>query len=108
MSRGRRRSELRSAVLILAALALIGGGFFVYTSFEPGAAKKSTRALGPIARQQRPAATQSLRGFAPGESVWVKRYDQKTGELSSQFKGERYTPRNDNTVDVEKPQAEFF
>ena len=55
--------------------------------------KKPTRTLGSITRQQRPAATQSLRGLASGESVWVKRYDPKTGELSSQFKGERYDPQ---------------
>ena len=87
---------MRSALLILATLLLIGGGFFVYAMFQPTTKKTPQRALGPISRQGRMAATtQSLRGLQVGESVWVKRYDQKTGELSSQFKGERYEPAGD-------------
>src|SRR5205809_7356347 len=99
---------MRSAILILVTLALIGGGFFVYTLFQPNGSKKPTRTLVPVTRQPYSAATQSLRGLQVGESVWVKRYDARTGELSSQFKGDRYEPQKDGTVHVEKPQAEFF
>ena len=50
----------------------------------------------------------ALRGIGEGESPWVKRYDAKTGELASQFKSLTYKPKKDGTVDVDKPEAEFF
>src|SRR5439155_10745945 len=97
---------VRTYILIFVTILLIAGGFFAYTWLQPAATKKPARALGPITRQERPPATQTLRGLGVGESAWVKKYEK--GELASQFRGERYEPQPDGTVHVTRPEAEFF
>src|SRR5688572_5595540 len=79
----------------------------VYTWLQPPTPQNARNAIAPATRP-RFESGESLRGIQQGENVWIKRYDEKTGELSSQFKGSRYTPQKDGTVDVEKPEAEFF
>jgi hypothetical protein len=102
---------MRSFLLIICTVAVITGGFFVYNAMlGSGGTSQAQHTLAPPSLAERPGPTsQSLRGLGVGDSVWVKRYDPKTGELASQFKGDKYIPQPDGvTVHVERPQAEFF
>lgn len=98
---------MRSFLLILTTLVVLGGGFAVYAWLQPTtAAQRPGRALsGPSRLQRMAATTQSLGGVGSGDNPWIKRYVD--GELASQFRGERYDPQADG-FHVERPQAEFF
>ena len=100
---------MRSFAIVMITLLAIGGGFFAYTFFQPAAAKKPTRALANATRVQRPTpTTHTLQGLQSGDDAWVKRYDSKTGELASQFTGDKYEPVGGGMVHVVNPKAEFF
>src|SRR5215211_4633463 len=99
---------MRSVLLILATLVLLGGGLAAYVWLQPDGTHKPIRASSttPSKLQQRLASTtQSLGGVGSGDNPWIKQY--ANGELSTQFRGERYEPQSDG-FHVERPQAEFF
>lgn len=97
---------MRSIIIIFVTLVVLGGGFALYSWFQPTAAQKPTKTISMIGRQQRPQTTQSLGGIGGGNNPWIKVFER--GELSRQFRGERYDPQQGDTVHVIKPQAEFF
>jgi lipopolysaccharide export system protein LptA len=55
-----------------------------------------------------PTTSDSSTVVQSGEDVWVKVPDAKTGQLSWQFRASRYDPQPDGSINVTKPQAEFF
>ena len=88
---------MRSVLLVLLTVALLGGGLALYTFMQPANPAGPQRPLTATSRPQiRPGETFRLIG--EGENVWLKRYDPKTGELESQFKGAKYVPQQDGTV----------
>ncbi len=101
---------MRSILILLGAIGLLVVGFVVYFSLQTGSARPEpdrARASLPL---NLPPATQPAEATVagPGEDVWVKSYDEKTGQLAFQFRASRYTPRPDGAVDVIEPQAELF
>src|SRR5688572_22621823 len=99
---------MRSALLILATLLLLGGALFVYFQFQPDAPTRRA-STGPAIVPGGRATTRGGAGalLGAGSDVWV-RYDKRTGELASQFRAAKAGPQPDGTVLVEKPQAEFM
>ena len=100
---------MRSFLLILATLVLIGGGFAVYFYMQPSIvvpeSERVAKRKGPASRPVRPQEESALIGS--GSSGWVKRYNPKTGELASQFRAAHYNPQKDGTILVDRPEAEF-
>ena len=86
-------------------MLLVGGGLALYTLTQPTPAPRPLRTLTNPATA-RATTGESIRGVGSGEHAWVKRYE--SGELHSQFRGDKYEPQKDGTVHVVRPQAEFF
>jgi hypothetical protein len=100
---------MRSFLLIFATLLLVGGAFAAYLWWQPEAAKRPTKANVSAVRTSRGTPTttqQSLHGIGGGENPWVKRFEN--GELTSQFRSLRWTPKGGEVVEVTKPEAQFF
>jgi hypothetical protein len=99
---------MRSILLILGTVLVLVAAFCVYAYFQPIRAARPARTLtmkpGEI---ERPKLDESLRMIGSGDRAWMIQYD-KTGELASQFRGEHYEPQKDGTVNVVRPQADFF
>jgi hypothetical protein len=92
---------MRSFLLIFATVVVLVAAFCVYAYLQPTRAARPTKTLTTtVSSLQRPELEQSLRGVGSGEKGWVYRYDPKTGELASQFRGEHYEPQKDGTVNV--------
>src|SRR5215213_6038881 len=85
--------SVRSFLLILLTVAVIGGGFLVYAWLEPTHADRPGRTLTKLSDVERPEEAPSLRGIGSGKEGWVYRYDPETGELASQYRGERFEPQ---------------
>jgi len=101
---------MRSALLVFATLLLAVCLFVIYSQMQgPIAARSATQQRGVKGPTSIPAgggsATQPV---GAGEEAWVRRYNEKTAQLESQFRAARYEPQPDGTVFVDKPVAEFF
>jgi hypothetical protein len=101
---------MRSLLLVFATLLLAVCLFVIYSQMQgPIAARSSSEQRGAKGPTSIPAgggsATQPV---GAGEEAWVRRYNEKSAELESQFRAARYEPQPNGTVRVEKPVAEFF
>ncbi|HTL29761.1 MAG TPA: hypothetical protein VL282_11085 [Tepidisphaeraceae bacterium] len=102
---------MRSLLIILGTMLLLAGGFFLYFWMQP-----ATR----IARPENSVAIPTSRPVLPdgqpasqptvgaGEGAWLKHFDDKTLELSYEFRGTHFQPQKNGTVDVEEPEARFY
>ncbi len=107
---------MRSILILLVTILLLGGGFFVYFSVQTGGHRAESDAE---ARARTGGATTlpvnlpQITGeggpvAGPGDDVWVKTFDEKTRQVAFQFRASRYDPKPDGDVLVERPQAELF
>ncbi|MGB7159319.1 MAG: hypothetical protein WBD40_14720, partial [Tepidisphaeraceae bacterium] len=103
---------MRSLLLVIATLVLVVCGFVIYSQVQSPTTPRAQRpeVKGPTsipagAGSRGGSTTQPMVGT--GEDGWVKRYDQR-GELASQFRADRFDPKPDGTVDVDRPVAEFM
>ena len=103
---------MRSAILLTLTILVLLGGFWLYLSMQPNftsrlPAEARATADAPFVPSTRPADDGSITG--PGEDVWVKTYDEKTGRLAFQLRAARYDPQpGGESVAVQQPQAEIF
>ena len=98
---------MRSFLLILATLIVLGAGAAIYVYLQPPAARMLGHTI-TASNKQRPQLERTLRGVGDGENPWVKSIDAKTGEIKSQMRARVWLPQRDNSVNVTDPQAEFF
>jgi len=98
---------MRTYVLILATLGLLGGAFAFYCRSQPPVAGSGGtqvhHAEPPPATRPASEATSLQRGDAP----WVKMIDAD-GKVASQYRAREYLPRPDGTVHLISPEADFF
>jgi hypothetical protein len=97
---------VRTAGLVLGAVAVAGGAFLAVLHFQPAIAPAATAGRPSVAPAAVGPAPQLFNGMASGDAPWVNSYDG--GRLSSQFKADEYTPRKDGTVSVLHPKARFY
>lgn len=102
----------RTFMLVVGTVVVLALAAGVYVMMQPAAAPPPG-AVQRLATQQLPAttapATQQAVGVVhPGENLWVKVPDEKTGALALQFRAARYEPQPDNSLNVTQPQAEFY
>src|SRR5688500_2583540 len=104
---------MRSLLLILAAVALLGGGFFIYYSLQtstPHASADSGPRAAPTTAAVAPPAPEAVEGAGPagpGNDVWVQSLDEQM-RVAFQFRASRYDPTREGPVNVTNPQAEVF
>jgi hypothetical protein len=101
---------MRSLLVILATMLVLAGGFFLYFWMQPETRVARPEPTAQIAPMTQPfaegSATQpTIRG---GEGAWLKHFDDKTLALSYEFRGKKFTPQQNGTVDVEEPEARFY
>ncbi len=104
-----RRSNraVRTAGLVLAAVAVAGAAFAAVLRFQPAVPPATAAGGGPAVIATDPGPDPPLaHGLGPGDGVWVNSYDG--GRLSSQFRGAEYTPHKDGTIHVVRPQSVFY
>ena len=107
---------MRSAVMILALLIVLGGVFFLVVlrgrpALHAGVptTRAATRAAAPMVV---PSTIATLNPEASivgrSEGVWINTIDPRTQKLVKAFRFERLDPRKDDAVDVTRPQARFY
>jgi len=127
---------LRSIILVIATIVVLGGAFFLYAMLQtkppafdaperrnPGARLSDLPATAPAdagrladtvpaRRESRPvvspnqSADTADRVIGAGENVWVKTFD-KSNRLANEFRAAKYEPKGD-LVFVTRPQARFY
>lgn len=104
---------MRSILIIIVTLLVIGGAFLVVMKFQSRPENTVTTVENPRAPTSLPASrptelVDSQQFVGKGERVWVQSWDSKTGALSNEFYVEQSIPRDGDTVDVVGPQAKFY
>jgi hypothetical protein len=102
---------MRTFVLIGIAMVLLLGGFYYFALSDRPDMYVETPQTQPTTRRTGPASSpavqeQGLVGQSGG--VWVETRDRKTYRLASRFRADQFDPRRDNSVDVARPQAQFY
>ncbi|MCS7033464.1 MAG: hypothetical protein NZ561_05645, partial [Phycisphaerae bacterium] len=128
------RSFVRSLLLVLLSIVVLGGVFVLYALMQtpppPAPAAGTVAAVKPgtstpferraatppadeaakgkeaAGRAPDPGSEQNPRVIGAGENVWVKAFD-KQNRLVNEFRAEHYDPRG-NDVLVRRPQARFY
>src|SRR6185369_5240062 len=103
-----RRNRLRSVLLTCAAILVLGLSAFAYLWFQPTSARRPKNKILVQSPASRPQSTTKISGLGTVDQAWIIRIDPKTGEIASRFRGDRYDPQPDNTVLVDRPEAEFY
>ena len=108
---------MRSLFIILVAVALLVGGFFVYYAFQASTRHPSPDAQASAPVNPRLATTAPIAPppegeegagpAGPGNDVWVQSLDEKM-RVAFQFRASRYDPTREGPVNVTNPQAEVF
>lgn len=98
---------MRTTLLILATLLLLGGAFAFYWRAQPAVVLQGPdgghAAIAPVSTQ--PA--DSFKGYRAGTRAWITMTNAQGGR-SSQFRAAQYLPQKDGTVHLISPEADFF
>jgi hypothetical protein len=100
---------MRSFLIILATVVAIGAGFFVYLWTQGGGASAGPavhRNVRPASRPSETPVAQQMIGA--GTKPWIKAFDERTGEISQEFRGDKYDTPVNGTVKVTAPEARFY
>jgi hypothetical protein len=89
--------------ITFAVLVLLFSGY-LFLAPQP-AVNYQGNGLTPATRRSTTGPTGNL---GQGEGAWVKQFDERTGRMSSQFRGAQYDRQPDGTVKVIRPESEFF
>src|SRR5688572_16102537 len=98
---------MRSFLLILATVAVLGGAFAAYWLWQPTSALLG----GAGAGRPDPQALRSQQGrllVGPGDEVVVRSYDKATGRLTTRFGAYDYAPQPNGEIKVTRPVVEFY
>src|SRR5439155_16027060 len=101
---------MRSFLIILATIVVMGAAFFIYLWTEGGnvrgSAAEPVRRLAPASKPaDAPDANQLL---GPGEGAWMRMLDERSGEISQEFRAAKWDPQRDGTIKVSSPEARFY
>jgi lipopolysaccharide export system protein LptA len=97
---------LRSFILIIVTTFVLAVGGLVYFWLQPSRARLGKGLPGPAVVNLDPNDSGSQLGN--GKDVWLKKYDQRTGELASEFIAEEYTPQKGGKIAVKNVTAKFY
>jgi lipopolysaccharide export system protein LptA len=99
---------LRSLILVVATGFCLAIGGLVYFWMQPAHGRRGMAthiaSTKPVTIDQ----NQSGNAAGPGKDVWLKKYDQRTGDLASEFHANEYTPQRGGRVAVNGATARFY
>ncbi|HVT90479.1 MAG TPA: hypothetical protein VHD56_16615 [Tepidisphaeraceae bacterium] len=96
--------------LTVVVVAILAG---VYVWIQPAPVALQNSVVAPTTQlavrpvpSTNPTETQSV--LQGGQDVWVKVYDEKSDRLAWQFRFAQHEPQPDGSINLTRPQAEFF
>ena len=99
---------MRSLILVVITAFLLATGGLVYFWMQPSGrrnpAGKTFATSGPVRLEPNETGGQ----IGSGDDVAVKKYDQRTGELISEFMASKYKPLKGGKIAVENATATFY
>lgn len=101
----RRRTVVRSALLIGGTAVVAGGAFAAYWMLQPTfptMPQPTTPSVFDL-----PTIGGGDNAMGPGQDPWVRTFDSR-GRLSNRFRAKQYTPQAGGLVQVTEPQAIFY
>ena len=99
---------MRATLLIIGTIVVIAIAFTAYILLQTPPPKGGTVFQPTDAPPPPNSESVDSQTLHPGENVFMKSYDSKTHQLSNQFRAETYNPKPDGTIDMTKPEAQFF
>ena len=100
---------MRSVIIIaVVLLALIGGFALLMMTQGTTKAYKIQAQIAPTPLPPPVSATQGDLKLGTGNEVWIQGFNKKTGELSNEFRADRYDPPVGNKVHVIHPDSRFY
>src|SRR5262245_54168737 len=101
---------MRSFLIILGSIVVIGAAFFVYLWTEAGnITARTAQSNRPIVPATKPIdAPDATRMIGSGSAPWMRALDERTGEISQEFRAAKFDPQRDGTVKVTSPEARFY
>ena len=98
---------MRSFILVLASAFVLVFCGIVYFWMQPVAPRKVYTDLGPSTSMSMETNDSGM-PMGAGENIELKKYDQLTGELSTEFIISEYKPQKGNRVAVKNATARFY
>jgi hypothetical protein len=98
---------LRSLILVVATGFCLAIGGLVYFWMQPTHGRRGLPTRIASTNPVTIAQNQSGTALQEGKDVWLKKYDQRTGDLASEFHADEYTPQRGGRVAVKGATARF-
>ena len=99
---------MRSVLLVIASCCVVLAAFVGYLKITKRYQRHSNDPITSIAPPPPPPVDPARRNWIkPAESAWVKTFSPQ-GDLKNRFRADEYQPRDDGTVVVKNPVAEFY
>ena len=96
---------MRSVLLVIFSALALAGGFLAYWVSQP---HSSVSVKPPIIGAVEPPTTQvGTSTIRPGEEVWIRERDANF-KVKTEFRGDRFDPRANGSIDVTNPVANFY
>ncbi len=103
---------MRSLLIALAVLILLGSAFYLFLFSNPPQVTVSKEKPRDTRLTTMPTDTPFAANGGPvvgaGNDIAVETIDPKTGKLVSKFLARKYEPQRDGTVEIQEPVATFF
>lgn len=100
---------MRTLMLIVVSLALLGGGFMLYRWTQPAISQASSASgVGGTERTTMSDEEARLGVIRTGAGAWATKFDRDTGRTMVRFRATEFQPQPDGRIIVKNPQAEFF
>jgi len=98
---------MRSFVLVIFSALGLAGLFIAYWTIQPAPVAGPAAPKITVTKAAPRRTDPNWNSFRSGKDIWFCQYDQGM-RLTSQFKGDQFTPRPDGTIHVINPVAIFF
>src|SRR4051812_26738876 len=98
---------MRTLILLILSVALLGGGFLAYRKMQPATQHTAGVAPAAVTPLMRNTGGPSVAKVTGGERPWIKVFDNE-GRLSYRFRGQDFVPLGGGKFKVTEPEAEFF
>ncbi|MGN6625117.1 MAG: hypothetical protein ACTHLN_00735, partial [Tepidisphaeraceae bacterium] len=100
---------MRSVVMLIVVLVVLVGGFAVFMLTQGTTKEYKVQQIASPTTLPRPVpATQGDVKLGAGNEVWIQGFNKKTGELTNEFRADRYDPPVGNRVHVIHPDSRFY
>ena len=99
---------MRPTLLIIGSIVLMVIAFVAYIELQTPPPKGGTQFQPTAAPPPPNTADVNSQQLHPGDHPFIKSYDSKTHQLANEFRADTYDPQPDGTINMTKPDADFF